>query len=112
MKNPIWPVNRNTYPVKTLVPKESSIQGDVNMQSNITIGSYVKLISLPNWLLEDLPENEQQELIRCVGNVFQVSDVDLHGYYWIGFGITTYSEQDSFYSGHSFCVTRECLEII
>ena len=80
------------------------------MLNDIAIGNCVKLISLPEWLLTGLPEDEQQELIGCIGKIFQVSDIDVYGYYWIGFGVTTNVGQDSFYSGHSFCVPRECIE--
>lgn len=82
------------------------------MDYEIRVGDRVKLLSLPDWLTHDLPETEQVEMRAFIGQSAIVSEIDAHGYFWLGFG-TTFEEGDSArYSGHSFCVSREFIEQI
>jgi hypothetical protein len=62
--------------------------------------------------VHDLPDDEKEEIVAYIGKVTTVSKIDSHGFFWIGFGNTTEEVDTSHYSGHSFCVTKECLEII
>lgn len=76
----------------------------------LSIGDRVKLISVPEWLTHDLPENDQAEIVDCIGKTALIEDIDKAGYYWIGFGRTVDKGKSAYYSGHSFCVPSECLE--
>lgn len=78
----------------------------------IKIGDLVELIGLPEWLLADLPEDEQKELRGFIGEITSVTDIDSHGYFWLGFGNTKIESGISHCSGHSFCVTREFINPI
>ena len=80
------------------------------MGHQLKVGDQVKLISIPQWLVHDLPADEQREILACVGKTAVISEIDSRGYFWIGFGTTHESNDDAFYSGHSFCIPRECLE--
>ena len=80
------------------------------MTVEIRVGDRVKLLGLPDWLTHDLPASEQQEMRAFVGLSAVVSEVDRHGYFWLGFGSTTEAVDCAHYSGHSFCVPREFIE--
>ena len=80
------------------------------MIQNIRVGDRVKLLSLPDWLTNDLPTSEQTEMRALVGQVTVVSEIDSYGYFWLGFGGTTEVDEDARYSGHSFGVPRESIE--
>jgi hypothetical protein len=80
------------------------------MVSDIRVGDRVKLLGLPDWLTHDLPESEQVEMRAFVGQSAVVSEIDDHGYFWLGFGSTTDLDDSAHYSGHSFCVPREFID--
>ncbi len=81
------------------------------MASDIRVGDYVRLINLPDWLMQDLPEDEQKEMRAFIGQYAVVSEIDDYGYYWLGFGNTTEENDLSHYAGHSFCVPKEFIKI-
>lgn len=80
------------------------------MAADIRKGDRVRLLGLPDWLTHDLPADEQEELRAFVGSYAVVSEVDSHGYFWLGFGSVTEVENSANYSGHSFAVPREFIE--
>lgn len=75
-------------------------------------GDSVKLLGLPDWLLHDLPKDEQSEIVAFVGQTATVTEVDAHGYVWLGFGSTTGSGEQANYSGHSFCVPSNFIQAV
>ena len=82
------------------------------MTVDIRVGDHVRLLGLPDWLTSDLPEVEQEELRAFIGQSAVVSNMDSHGYFWLGFGSTAEVEDSARYSGHSFCVPGEFIEPI
>lgn len=82
------------------------------MDDQIKVGAQVRLINLPKWLLEDLPLDEQENLLRCIGKETVVQEIDDHGYFWLGFNHTLVETigNDTF-AGPYFCVPREYLEL-
>ena len=80
------------------------------MAIDVRVGDRVKLLSLPEWLVHDLPSSEREEMNKFVDQSSTVVDIDAHGYYWLGFGATVESSDSAKYSGHSFAVPRECIE--
>jgi hypothetical protein len=80
------------------------------MTGDIRVGDRVKLLGLPDWLTHDLPEDEQVEMRGFIGQSAVVSEIDTHGYFWLGFGSTTQGSDTAHYSGHSFGVPREFIE--
>jgi hypothetical protein len=76
------------------------------------VGDYVKLTSVPDWLVHDLPPDEKSEIQACIGKILAIEEIDNNGYYWLGFGNTVEDGQNAYYSGHSFCVSKECLQKI
>lgn len=77
------------------------------MAREIRVGDRVKLLALPDWLTHDLPESEQAEMRTFIGRCTVVSEIDAHGYFWLGFGSSNEVGDSAYYSGHSFCVPRE-----
>lgn len=82
------------------------------MSENIQVGDYVKLLDLPSWLLKDIPSDEAVEITDCIGKTAQVTEIDKFGYFWVGFGIEHSDGEFSYYSGHSFCVEKQNLELV
>ena len=80
------------------------------MSIEIKIGQRVRLTAVPDWLVHDLPEDEKREILSYIGKTAVVTEIDRQGYFWIGFGDTQEAPGRAHYSGHSFCVPRECLE--
>ena len=62
-------------------------------------GSRVRLKSLPEWLLKDLPDGDVAALQRLLGTKVYVHSLDSHGYLWLG------SEPDQQW----FCVELSCI---
>jgi hypothetical protein len=77
----------------------------------IDIGNYVRLLSVPAWLLKDLPSDEQLEILSYIGRIACVESIDSDGYVWLGFGSTVQLEDYSEYVGHSFCVPPDSVEL-
>ena len=82
------------------------------MADSVRVGDQVKLIALPDWLLQELPESEQIQMRRFVGQFAEVREIDAYGYVWLGFGATVEVNEEAYYAGHSFCVTPEFLEVV
>lgn len=74
-------------------------------------GDRVKFLGIPEWLIHDLPGSEQLEMLGFVGSSAIVEKIDAYGYFWIGFGCTKDVEDSAEYSGHSFAITREYIEL-
>ena len=79
------------------------------MNAEFSVGQRVTLIKVPDWLLRDLPTDEQDEIKAFVGSTTTITEIDKFGYFWIGFGRTDDVEDEARYSGHSLCVSADCL---
>ena len=44
--------------------------------AEIQAGDRVRLLGLPDWLVHDLPQDEQTELRAFVGQITEVTDID------------------------------------
>ncbi len=75
----------------------------------VKAGDIVTLLDIPDWLIHDLPAEEQEEIKSYVGQSLAVQKIDENGYAWLGAGRTTETSELARYSGHSFCVPPEYL---
>jgi hypothetical protein len=50
----------------------------------IAVGSEARILSIPQWLTNDLPEEDVVRLKAQEGKVMRVLEVDAHGYVWFG----------------------------
>ncbi|QIL71325.1 hypothetical protein G7048_13705 [Diaphorobacter sp. HDW4B] len=82
------------------------------MLNYIQVGSTVQLLSLPDWLIHDLPIDEQREMFTFIGKQAIVEQIDSHGYVWIGFGSAQDCGDTAHCSGHSFGVPASCLQLV
>jgi hypothetical protein len=78
--------------------------------SELKVGDRVVFLKAPDWLLKELPTEEQNEILSFVGQTAELTGIDKFGYCWIGFGSQVDEGEDSNYSGHSFAVTADCLK--
>lgn len=79
--------------------------------SQLKVGDRVVFLKAPDWLLKDLPLEEQDQIRSFVGMAAEITEVDKYGYVWIGFGSQVNVGEESTYAGHSFAVTADCLKI-
>lgn len=99
------------FPANALALRASHTPVVADMSHSFKPGDSVRLLGLPDWLLHDLPKDEQAELVGHVGKVAQVQKVDSYGYVWVGLGSTSEHADHSIYGGHSFGVPPEFVEL-
>lgn len=75
-------------------------------------GDLVRLKSMPHTLIHDLPIEEQREMRSFVGLITQIEEIDAFGFIWLGFGRSEERDDGAVYSGHSFSMMPECLELV
>jgi hypothetical protein len=96
-------------PANARTPRAKFILEDAEMSAKFGTGQVVTLVKIPEWLLNDLPIGEQEEIRKFIGLKTTITEVDKYGYFWLGFGRTDDAGDEALYSGHSFCVTEDCL---
>ncbi len=111
MQQRILDVNQNMCPVVVQGQKANNTLEVAEMET-LHVGDRVKLTGVPDWLVHDLPEKEKREIVAFIGKVTMIDSIDSFGYYWLGFGSTDNGEDAAYYSGHSFCVPGEYLELV
>ena len=75
------------------------------------VGDRVRLLGLPDWLIHDLPEDEQRAMRSFVGRCTRITQIDAHGNPWVEFSVATEQPIDAARcEGHEFCISVEMLE--
>ena len=49
----------------------------------VCVGARVRLLSLSGNWLEDLPDEEKQDVLSMVGEVFEIEEIDEYGHPWV-----------------------------
>ncbi|MDR3017941.1 MAG: hypothetical protein LBV56_21155 [Delftia acidovorans] len=93
------------------IARKQEVSMAADKECPINIGNRVRLLSVPAWLLKDLPSDEQLEILSYIGRIACVERIDAHGYIWLGFGSAVQFEDYGEYVGHSFCVPPESVEL-
>jgi hypothetical protein len=75
------------------------------------INDHVKIEAIPDWLTHDLPSDEREQILGCVGRIMIVESIDSAGYLWVGFGAIELKEDISLYQGHSFAIPHDCVSL-
>jgi hypothetical protein len=57
--------------------------------AHILAGDRVRVINIPDWLLHDLPEKDQERLNNHKGTIVTVLKLMSHGYFWLSFSDDT-----------------------
>jgi hypothetical protein len=81
------------------------------MTQKIKVGSVVTLIDLPDWMVLDLPEDEQKELRAFVGTTSVVYDIDAYGYPSICSRFVEQREDGVYHGGPGFSASLESLQV-
>ena len=79
------------------------------MKTEVSAGDRVKLLSVPDWLAEDLSTSWKSA--RALVNDTR-GKIDEYGHVWIGFGITTGNNDGMQSYCHSFCVRGDCVQLL
>ena len=76
------------------------------------VGDLVKILSIPDWLVADLPASEKAGILSCVGTEMVISEIDQWGGIWVGFGGVAEGEDSATYTGQSFLVEPNRIELV
>ena len=50
----------------------------------IAVGVDARILTIPQWLVHDLPEEDVARLKRVEGTIMKVTEIDDQGYVWFG----------------------------
>jgi hypothetical protein len=76
------------------------------------VGDIVRVLSIPDWLVADLPESERRGILACVGKEMVISEIDKSGDIWLGFGQTVDEEDSATYKGQSFVIEPDRIQLV
>ena len=62
------------------------------------------MLSIPDWLIADLPDSERAAIVACVGKEMIVNAVDRSGGVWLAFGQS--------YKAKSFLIEADRIELV
>jgi hypothetical protein len=76
------------------------------------VGDVVRILSIPDWLVADLPDSERAGILDCVGKEMTISEIDKSGGIWVGFGQTVEEDDSAVYRGQSFVIEPGRIELV
>lgn len=76
------------------------------------VGDVVRILSIPDWLVADLPDGERAGILACVGKEMTISEIDKSGGIWVGFGQTVEEEDSATYRGQSFVIEPGRIQLV
>ncbi len=74
----------------------------------VTVGSLVRVLSIPTWLFERIPPEEHADLRSMLGEVFEVYELDEWGGAWVEKWWNGPGESH----GHSLSLAAEEMEVV
>ena len=75
----------------------------------LEVGSKIRLVSIPAWLLSRVSEEEVIDLNSMIGEVFTVSEIDKWGGVWVE---KWFTESENEKHSHSLSLSSEEMEIV
>ncbi len=75
----------------------------------VTVGSWVRLISLSGQWLEELPDDEKDDVLSMVGDVHEVYEIDEYGLAWVSKSWP--DDEEGRYRAHSIGLSPHEMEI-
>lgn len=78
--------------------------------STVAVGSRVRIVELPQGLLESLPEDEQEELRSMLGETFKVLEITKNGYAAVE--KEWHYPEEGHYMSHSLTLTDKEMELV
>jgi hypothetical protein len=76
----------------------------------VGVGTYVRLLSLSGRWVQDLPADEQDDVLSMVGEVFEVEEIDEYGQPWIRKSWP--NEAEGKCSSHSIALEPNEMEVV
>ena len=76
----------------------------------VCVGARVRLIALSGKWLDELPENERQDVLSMVGDIFDVEEIDQYGHPWIRKSWPNEPEGTSY--SHSIALEPQEMELV
>ena len=80
--------------------------------AEFAVGDFVRIVSIGDWLFTGLLPEEQAGIRACVGKEMQITEIDEWGGIWVGFGRTTEEGGCTRYTGQSFIVEPDRIELV
>lgn len=77
---------------------------------SVSVGSWVRLVTLPESFLSSLPADEIDDVRSMIGELFEVNEIDQYGHAWVGKGWT--NPEGDRYHGHSLALSPEEMEVV
>jgi hypothetical protein len=77
----------------------------------VKVGTKVKLLSLPESLLSEIPEDEVMRLKTMIGEIFQVYEIDKWGGVWVEKYFKEKTDKSILYS-HSLSLDSHEMEVV
>jgi len=74
------------------------------------VGDVIRILSMGDWLLNDLLEAEKKAILACVGTQMTIDEIDQWGGIWVAFDHTTNDEHDASFSSQRFLVEPKRIE--
>lgn len=59
----------------------------------VYVGTKVRVLSVPDWLLKQIPQNETENLQKSIGNVFEITEIDEWGGAWVEISWLGYDQE-------------------
>ena len=77
----------------------------------VYVGTKIKLLSLPEWLLAKVPEDEAENLKSMIGKIFRVYEIDEWDGVWVEKFFDDKSDEESMYN-HSLSLDSHEMEVV
>lgn len=76
----------------------------------VVVGARVRVVSLSESFLKSLPDDERDDVMSMIGEVFEVYEIDEYGSPWVGKGWN--SENGETYRGHHLALEPAEMEVV
>lgn len=75
----------------------------------VEVGTYVRVLSIPDWIFHQLPKDDGERLKTFVGQTFKVYEIDKWGGVWIE---AWFNGKDGIRFNHSLSLDSSEMEVI
>ena len=74
------------------------------------VGARVRVVSLSESFLKSLPDDERDDVMSMIGEVFEVYEIDEYGSPWVGKGWNSQNGEN--YRGHHLALEPAEMEVV
>jgi hypothetical protein len=76
--------------------------------NGVAVGSMVRVLHIPAWLIHDLPKDDQERVLATIGTTMTVTEIE-EKYFWVG--VMENVGTEVICSGW-FILTADCFELV